>query len=268
MIDKIIKHYRNFTEGDRLFSSKANSIEFYTNVHFIEKYIKSNSNLLELGAGHGTYSIYFSQNFNIQVQSTDVVPDNVKVIEERALDLKLDNFSTDVIDASNMQTISNQQFDIVLSLGPLAHLRTVESRRKSILECKRVVKRNGIVAFAYINRNFALSYYNKNSIFFTESDYDNINKADWYFSNHSDPFINISFYGSPEEMQKEIENCGFEIIKHISSDGLHTLIKDKIETMNEDQFSALLKNHINTAEMYSNLGASSHNLIIAKIQDS
>ena len=56
---RIASLYDIFDEGSRL-SSKATQVEFLTTVKQIEKHLKPGMKILDLGAGTGEYSIYFS----------------------------------------------------------------------------------------------------------------------------------------------------------------------------------------------------------------
>ncbi len=52
--------YRCFDENSRLTQSKAARVEFLTHVKYIEKYLTSGAKILDIGAGAGEYSLYFS----------------------------------------------------------------------------------------------------------------------------------------------------------------------------------------------------------------
>ena len=129
---------------------------------------------------------------------------------------------------------------------------------------KRITKKNGIIAFAYINRTFAIAYTLQHGISFAEEDYDEFMKHDWFFEKFPDEFANISYYSTPENAETEISSSGLEIVSHIASDGLYTALKDQVELFSDKHFDALLNYHIKTANLSSCLGASCHNLIIAK----
>ena len=51
----LINHYNNYDEDSR-FVPKHGSVEFLTTMKYIEKYIKSDDHVLEIGAGTGRYS--------------------------------------------------------------------------------------------------------------------------------------------------------------------------------------------------------------------
>ena len=55
--ERVKKTYEIFNEDTRLNRSKASRVEFYTNVKYIEKYLKEGDRILDIGAGAGFPSI-------------------------------------------------------------------------------------------------------------------------------------------------------------------------------------------------------------------
>ncbi len=53
--EQIAKTYEIFQEDTRLNRSKAAQVEFFTNVKYIEKYLKPGDRILDIGAGTGAY---------------------------------------------------------------------------------------------------------------------------------------------------------------------------------------------------------------------
>ena len=259
----LVSHYRKVMEGDRLFLSRANSIEFYTTCHFIEKYLETDSRIIELGAGHGAYSLYFSHKGH-EVLATDIVRENVAAIGELIEAEKPENLSCRQLDASEMGDIGDNSFDLTLCLGPLYHLRNADSRARCIKESARITRKGGVIAFAYINRVFALPYMQSLGVVFSEEDYRAVEKEKWESHTFPDDFMNISHFSYPELMVGELAGHGLTCLSHIAADGPYTILKSRTEEMSERAFSDLLQYHIGMAERPSSLGASSHNLVICR----
>ena len=54
--------YQRYDEDSRLNKSQAARVEFLTAVRYIEKYLTPGAKILDVGAGAGEYSFYFTQN--------------------------------------------------------------------------------------------------------------------------------------------------------------------------------------------------------------
>lgn len=136
--DLVRKLYKRYAEEERLTQSKAGKVEFLTNVHYIEKYIRSGDKILDIGAGTGEYSLYFSSK-GYQVSALELSEKNIEVFRR-----KIDpNDSIDLVqgNALDLSRYDDETFDIVLVFGPLYHLHNDEDKLKCIREAKRVCKK-------------------------------------------------------------------------------------------------------------------------------
>lgn len=257
------KFYAEYNENERLFKSKSHSVEYHTNMHFLKNLLPKKAKIIELWAGHWAYSIKLA-NLWYNVTATDIVPEYVDAMQKIINKNKLKNITTQVIDATDLSKFKENEFDAVLIFGPYYHLRTYQLRKKLLQEAKKIVKKSGFIALAYINRNTTLAYYSKYNIFFSKKEYQEILKKDYKKTNYSDAFLNISFFTSPEEIEKEIKEVKLKIKKHYTCDGLYALLKEYIEKTTKDEFDAILNYHIKTCEVPSNLWASLHNTVIIK----
>lgn len=61
-----------YVEDERLTKDKMHYIEFITTTTYIDKYIKPNDRILEIGAGTGAYSLYYA-NKGYQVDAVELV---------------------------------------------------------------------------------------------------------------------------------------------------------------------------------------------------
>ena len=82
--------YAKYNENERLFKSKAHSIEYYTNMHFLKKLLPKKSKIIELWAGHGAYSIELAKSW-YKVIATDIVPEYVDTMQKTINKKKLKN---------------------------------------------------------------------------------------------------------------------------------------------------------------------------------
>lgn len=86
----------------------------------------------------------------------DITPENIKIFKKKALESGLKNVVGKVGDATKLENIPNESFDVVLCLGPLYHLPPNE-RELVFAECRRICKNGGIfvsiVAWASYQRS-------------------------------------------------------------------------------------------------------------------
>lgn len=73
----VINYYEAYDEESRLTRDNARKVEFVVTTEILNKYIVPNHKILELGAGTGAYSIYFSKRGN-EVLATDLTPKHIE----------------------------------------------------------------------------------------------------------------------------------------------------------------------------------------------
>ena len=131
-------YYSTGVEDKRLQADKAHQVEFLTTTRYIDKYLKPNDKILEVGAGTGAYSIYYAEK-GYEVNSLELVPKdmNINVTEGTALDLSC---------------YENNTFDMTLVLGPLYHLYTEEDKKKSDRRSTSSNKTKWLLIYCLLNK--------------------------------------------------------------------------------------------------------------------
>lgn len=76
MGNTIIDFYNNYNEDKRL-TSKSHLPEYLTTMRYIEKYLKPDSGILEIGAGTGRYSLALADK-GYKVDAVELVPHNIR----------------------------------------------------------------------------------------------------------------------------------------------------------------------------------------------
>lgn len=79
--NKIIDFYTNYDEDGRLLR-KSRLPEYLTTMRYIEKYLKPNSKIIEIGAGTGRYSIVLAEK-GYDVTAVELVPHNIEIIKKK-----------------------------------------------------------------------------------------------------------------------------------------------------------------------------------------
>jgi ubiquinone/menaquinone biosynthesis C-methylase UbiE len=250
----LIEYYNNYDEESRLIKDNAHSIEYITNIHYIEKYCSPNDKILDGCAGVGRYAFYLAQK-GYKVTAGDIVPHYIDIIKNKDKERHILQ-EIKINDILNMDFPDNS-FDIVLCMGALYHLENVQDRKRAVEECNRVLKAQGIIIISYINAFAQMLLHSKKGG-------QNFKKAYNIFRNieRDNIFVNTS----PNEIKQMMEDNGFETIKNIASDGVAYLLSEQINEATDEEFGTWVHYHLETCEEESILGNSLHALYIGKKQ--
>lgn len=216
--------------------------------------MKSGFKILETGAGTGAYSIELANN-GYEVDALELIEKNLNCLKKK---IKSEMKINPVLgDARELSMYNENTFDMVLCLGPMYHLNDWEDRNKCIEESIRVCKPGGIIFFEYISSNLTFVK--------------NIKRIDNYLRDYKEEFGN-SFelenktfsYLKPFDFEKNIEKYHIKKLHHIGIDGVSSLIEEKVNSFEEDEFKIWLKFLRNGAEDITQLSYSENILFIAQ----
>lgn len=248
-------YYSTGVEDKRLQADKAHQVEFLTTTRYIDKYLKPNDKILEVGAGTGVYSIYYAEK-DYEVNSLELVPENINILKSKIT--KDMNINVTEGTALDLSCYEDNTFDMTLVLGPLYHLYTEEDKKKAIEEALRVTKPNGYLYIAYLtNDSVMLSYGLKKRHLLDKGLFDE----------------NYKFYDKPEEIfttfnidefNKLMDNYPIENITIVATDGLSSILRDYVNILDDEEFKVWLDYHYKSCEKKDLIGYSSHALYIGK----
>ena len=253
----IIEEKYNTYQEDERFNRKSQSFEFRTTMHYIQKYLKKGSKILEIGAGTGRYSIALAK-MGYNVTAVELVENNLNVLRENAKGL--DNLKSYQGDALNLQFEDNS-FDVVLCLGPMYHLFNKNDKDRAISETIRVCKPKGICMFAYLTHSSIIWEYGVRKGKIKDLAYA-LNK-DGSIKDIPEEIFNSYFI---EDFEKQFKRTNTRFLKNIATDGVAPMMKDYIDDgiMSDEDFEILYKLHLTTCERLDHQGYSSHMLYICK----
>ncbi len=249
--------YRRFDENSRLNKSKAARVEFITTVRCIEEYLSPGANILDIGAGAGEYSLYFSRK-GYQVSALELADANIaafraKLTESDTVDLVQGN-------ALDLSCYADDSFDVVLLFGPLYHLHSDADKLRCIEEAKRVCKRDGHIFFAFISNDIViLTMQQSHSDYLLRGDY---NKETFRLDDF--PFV----FHTLERCRELLQKADIQICREIASDGLSELMQDLINGMDEESYRQYLRYHLYLSEKPECLGMSNHVLFVGQMNNS
>ena len=253
---QILKEYYSTGDEDkRLQKDKAHQVEFLTTIRYIDKNLKPNDKILEIGAGTGAYSIYYAKK-KYQVIALELVPENIKILKSKITE----NMNIDVKEgtALDLSSYEDNSFDMTLVLGPLYHLYTESDKKKAIEEATRVTKPGGYLYIAYLtNDSIMLSYALKQHHLLDQDLFDE----------------NYKFYDKPEELftsfhiedfNKIMEEYPIDYITTVATDGLSPALRDYVNDLNDEEFEVWMDYHYKSCERKDLIGYSSHVLYIGR----
>lgn len=249
----IFEIYEVFNEDERL-SSQAASVEYLTTLKFIKPYLNTDCKILEIGAGTGAYSLHFAEN-GYDVTAVELVSRNLEMMRTKAATKHLSPSMYEG-NATDLHFLEDNSFDIVLCLGPLYHLASVEEKTKCIEEAKRVCKPNGLIFFAYISNDM---------VFVTETMYSHDYLNTGLYNSENFELVGGPFYFmSVPQMSELMAASSLKKVHHFAADGLSELLKKDINAFDKNQFETWLRFHFSVCEKPELLGYSNHIVFVAQ----
>jgi len=264
-MNNIIDFYERYDEDNRLKIDNARKIEFTVTTNILNKYIESDFNILELGAGTGAYSFYYAERGNT-VLATDLTPKHVDIIKEKAK-LKGDKIklSAEIANAIDLSQYKTESFDVVTCLGPMYHLTEKSDRVKCIQEALRVLEPGGVLAIAYINKHYIIhvimAYQRK---FFDRTFVDNLLNKGINKEGDENCFLTIGFFTTPIEIESFISEFNVELIDHAAPAGICSLLRAHIGELNDEEYNVWTNYMISSCREKSLLGMSNHGLLVCR----
>lgn len=245
-------------EDVRLEETSPHRLEFITITCFLDKFIKPGISVLDPCAGTGIYSFYLADK-GAAVTAGDIVEYNVQIIEEKAAERAANLCGTAVDleriykgDILDLSQFPDGSFDIVLCMGAFYHLLNPIDRQKAVSECRRVLKKGGVIFCTYINR---MSVILQN----IERDMGNLDEI---FSFLKDGIQDIFYCSTPQEVEQIMETVGFKKLYHFGADGIGTFLHNTIDHLSAAGFEQYKALHLATCEDESILGYSFHGVFV------
>ena len=259
--DKVLAHYEDYNnrtgEDNRATSSRSASLEFHYSKKILDSYINKDSRILEVGCATGYYGFHFADKCKEYV-GVDLFPHHIEIFQRKIKESGIDNLSCLVGDATNLDNIDDNSFDVVLCLGPMYHLPP-EERELVFAECKRIAKPGAVLAFAYIS---PMGAYLKACMTWTEHYPNKLTNEYVLKKGIDDERPGLFFYNTPEQMQESAAAHGLEIIKNAGVD--FTFNDTVINNMSEEKFESWLELTDCMAESESCAGLANHSLLLCK----
>lgn len=260
---EIVRKFYDETVNYEWVRLERHKVEFELTKRFLNRYIKPEDKVLDLGGGPGRYSLYLTE-LGCDVTLADLSEKNVKFALDKASEQGLALKGIQV-DARDLSTIEDSQFDYVLCMGPMYHLKNEEDRAKAITECIKKLKPNGIIFVAFISSySFVWDYLIRNPEFILDSDRKSeINKIvdgkDFAGEGFSD-----NFFISPKNVLPFFEQFNIEKLHLLNNESFLYLREPELLKQKPDVLDAWLDLAEQVCERDDLLSMAEHIMYIGK----
>ncbi len=254
----LVDFYNRIDEDSRLLT-KYGRIEFLTTVKYIEKYLKDDMKIIEIGAATGRYSHYFAQK-GFEVDAVELIDHNIEIFKSKTLpDEKI---SIRQGNAINLAEYPDNSYDITLLLGPMYHLYTLEEQKKALSEAMRITKNGGFVFVAYcmVDPSVLTGIFKNNKVQYSiENGLINTETFETYFPPHG-----IFKLYTKEEIFELTEYLNTTRLHFLATDGYALHMREAIDKMDNKTYNLYLKYHFKTCERQDLVGMSHHTLDVLR----
>lgn len=249
-------YYENYDENGRLLL-KTGHIEFATTMKYIQKYLKPDMKILEIGAGTGRYSHTLAQ-MGYHVDAVELVEHNIEIFKQHTIPGEFITITQG--NAIDLSAFSDNTYDITLLLGPMYHLFTKEDKLKALSEAIRVTQKDGIIFAAYCMGDASiLAYGFKRGRIFDLIDQCMLDPET--FDTFSHPWDLFELHRK-EDIDELRSHFDVTQLHFIATDGYTHHMRETVEQMTEKMYELYLKYHLATCERQDMIGYSNHTLDI------
>jgi ubiquinone/menaquinone biosynthesis C-methylase UbiE len=214
----ICDFYQNKYNEDGRMGRKP--LEFLRCKEIILRYLDNeNMEIADIGGATGAFSYWLAQ-MGHHVHLLDYVPLHIKQAKENGSKFKLQLSSYTCGDARYLPYKDNQ-FDVVLEMGPLYHLQSEDERMRCLSEAMRILKDDGTVLCEAISR-YANLFEGFQCDLISDDKFVDILNENLENGKHSpgdSPYFTTAFFHTPAAMVKELEQAGFKDISLIAVEG-------------------------------------------------
>lgn len=260
---KIKAYYAREIEANRL-ETEAFKLEGIRTKEVIGRYLSTPSRqVLDVGGGTGYYAFWLQEQGH-QVTLVDLSPTNIELAQKRASTSGIALQHITVGDATHLD-FTQEQFDVVLLLGPLYHLTERADRMRALAEARRVLKPGGLLLTAVISRYASLFDGFHRDLVLDESFY-NILKHDLETGVHLNETVNpeyftTAYFHTPTEIREEITESNMRLEKLIAIESFGWIAPNFKEKQNDPAYMEKLLNAIRVVETKEDLIAMSPHIM-------
>ena len=256
ILNALTEFYSNYDEEGRLLS-KHGSVEYLTTMRYIGMYLKPGMRILEIGAATGRYSHALAR-IGYRVDAVELVQHNIDLF--KANTKPGEDITITQGNAKDLHFLQDNSYDLVLLLGPMYHLFSVEEQKQALSEALRVTKPGGILMAAYCGNDATMVQYCFGRGMLKEKRYQElVNPVT--FKASSDPAELFELYRK-EDIDALMEGFRTQRLHYVGTDMATNYMRSCIDEMDEALFDLYLKYHFVICERSDMVGVSHHILDI------
>ncbi len=255
-------YYETYDEDGRLLSNHG-QVEYRTTMAYIYRYLTSDCQICEIGAGTGRYSVSLARE-GYAVTAVDLVPHNLEILRSKLTkELPIETYEGNALDLS---FLPDGKFDVTLLLGPMYHLYTEREKLQAMAEALRITKRGGIVMISYCIADATVIDY-----IFQEGRLQEVLHAQMMDTETFDLFsapCDLFELVKKSDIDRLNRYLPVERLHYVATDGATNFMRETVDGMDEETFAWFVKYHLSVCEREDLCGASHHTLdILRKVDD-
>ena len=252
--DYLREFYEIHDEDDRL-TSRHGMVEYLTTMRYVEKYLKPDSRILEIGAATGRYSHALARK-GYAVDAVELLGHNIEVFQQNPL--PGEPVSVRQGNALDLSGFGDNTYDITLLLGPMYHLYTVEEQKKALTEALRVTRPGGVVFAAYCGSDATAIQFCFGKGMLKDPRYQALVDPET-FKLASTPTEVFALHRR-EDIDALMEGLPAERLHFVGTDMATGYMAQTIDGMDRELYGWYLRYHFATCERPDLVGASNHYL--------
>ncbi len=252
MLDYLSEFYTNHCDEDNRLTFRHSRTEYITTINYIEKYLREDHKIIEIGAGTGAYSHYFAQK-GYAVDAVELVEHNIEVFKSKTL--PTEKITITQGNALDLSRFGDATYDITLLLGPMYHLYTVEEQLQAMSEAIRITKKGGIIFAAYCGNDATIIQFALLKGRIVEEPYSHL--IDDSFKCTSTPEEIFQMHRK-EDIDLLMSSFNVERLHFVGTDMISHYFRDRINEMADDVYNKYLEYHLYICERTDMIGFSNH----------
>ena len=257
-LELMTRLYENYDEEGRLLT-RHGSVEFFTTMHYIDKYLRPGMRILEVGAATGRYSHTLARR-GFRVDAVELVQHNIDIFN--SLTQPGEEITIRQGDARDLSCFGDETYDVVLLLGPMYHLFGAEDQHKALSEALRVTKRGGVLFTAYCGNDGCMIAYGfgKNELQ-DEAFLAAIDQETFMATSDATGAFNLL---RREHVEELMSHHTVTRLHFVGTDMFTNYMRAVVDAWDDAFFEVYLRYHFATCERADLVGASHHFLDICR----